>query len=165
KKTIDDLYASQQINKRAPIAIVGYADFLASEEYNLFLSQMRANNVRKYIGSLGINLDEIRVVIGKGEVKRSDTLGKDKGVAFDRRVEIVMEYEKVGKGGYVPKSERGDMTVIMRPKDKVVHPPSTTDEGFAIEDVPVGKSFILQKIYFPMGRHFPKNSSDRKSVV
>ena len=158
---IDRLYADNKINKRAPIAIVGYADFLASEEYNLSLSQKRANNVKQYLKNFDLNLNEIRTVIGKGEVRRNDTFGKDKGIAQDRRVDIVMEYERVGKKPQQDREEeRGDMTVIMRPREKLETPPSTTDTGFAIEDVPVGKSFILKNIYFPMGRHFPKQTSD-----
>jgi len=162
KNQIQKLYTDDKINKRAPIAIVGYADFLASEEYNMWLSQKRADNVKAYLGTLSINLNEIKAVVGKGEVKRKDTLGKDKGIAQDRRVDIVMEYEKLGKQPYVPKEERGDMTVIMRPREKLEIPPSSNDKDFHIEDVPVGKSYILKNIYFPMGRHFPKQTSDEE---
>jgi outer membrane protein OmpA-like peptidoglycan-associated protein len=161
KNRIDQLYANDKINRKAPIAIVGYADFLASEEYNLFLSQSRANNVKKYLGKFDLDLSEIRVVIGKGEIKRKDTMGKDKGVAEDRRVDIVMEYERAGKKN-VDTEEKGDMTVVMHPREKTIPPPSTSDEGFEIENVPVGKSFILKNIYFPMGRHFPKQTSDEE---
>lgn len=161
KNTIDKLYADAKINKRAPIAIVGYADFIASEEYNLSLSQKRATNVKEYLRKFDLDLQEIRTVVGRGEVKRKDTLDKDKGVARDRRVDIVMEYEKLGKK-QVKEEERGDMTVIMRPKEKKEVPPSTGDAGFDIEKVPVGKSFILKNIYFPMGRHFPKQTSDEE---
>ena len=157
--TIDKLYSDKKINKRAPIAIVGYADFIASEEYNLSLSQKRANNVREYLKKFDLNLNEIRTVVGKGEVKRKDTTGKDDGIARDRRVDIVMEYEKMHKK-VVDREERGDMTVVMRPREKHEVPPSTSDEGFSIEDIPVGKSYILKNIYFPMGRHFPKQTSD-----
>lgn len=163
QQVIEQLYANKKINKRAPIAIVGYADFIASEEYNLSLSQKRANNVRDYLKKFDLDLNEIRTVIGKGEVKRRDTAGKDKGIAKDRRVDIVMEYERAGKKN--PKgneAEQGDMTVVMRPSEKKEMPPSTNDTNFSIEDVPVGKSFILKNIYFPMGRHFPKQTSDEE---
>ena len=159
---INKLYSDKKINKRAPIAIVGYADFIASEDYNLLLSQRRANNVKNYLKNFDLNLNEIRTVVGRGEVKRKDTFGKDEGIASDRRVDIVMEYEKINKRNEVSLEERGDMTVIMRPREKQEVPPSTSDEGFLIENVPVGKSFILKNIYFPMGRHFPKNTSDEE---
>lgn len=163
KNIINGLYANDKINKRAPIAIVGYADFIASEEYNLSLSQRRANHVREYLKRFDLDLNEIRTVMGKGEVKRKDTLGKDKGVPKDRRVDIVMEYEKMKKlKSDGEKDERGDMTVVMRPHEKREVPPTTNDTNFSIENVPVGKSFILKNIYFPMGRHFPKQTSDEE---
>lgn len=160
KNEINKLYDDEKINRRAPIAIIGYADFIASEDYNLLLSQKRANNVREYLKKFDLNLNEIRTVIGKGEVKRKDTVGKSKGIAQDRRVDIVMEYEKLHKN--FSEEERGDMTVVMHPHEKLEVPPSSTDKGFEIEDVPVGKSFILKNIYFPMGRHFPKQTSDEE---
>lgn len=155
---IDQLYANKKINKRAPIAIVGYADFLASEEYNNLLSQKRANNVKDYLKKFDLNLDEIRSVVGMGEVKRKDTFQRKEGIAEDRRVDIVMEYEKAYKKKLI--AERGDVTVVMRPKQVTEIPPSTADPNFEIENIPVGKSYILKNIFFPMGRHFPKQSSD-----
>lgn len=155
---IDQLYTNKKINKRAPIAIVGYADFLASEEYNNLLSQKRANNVKEYLKKFDLNLDEIRAVVGMGEVKRKDTFQRKEGIAEDRRVDIVMEYEKAYKKKLM--AERGDVTVIMRPKQVAEIPPSTADPNFEIENIPVGKSYILKNILFPMGRHFPKQSSD-----
>lgn len=161
KNIINKLYDDKKINKRAPIAIIGYADFIASEDYNKVLSQKRADNVREYLKRFDLNLNEIRTVLGKGEIRRKDTLGKDKGIAIDRRVDIVMEYEKL-KAKKIIQEERGDMVVVMHPHDKTAMPLSTTDTGFEIENVPVGKSFILKNIYFPMGRHFPKQTSDEE---
>ncbi len=158
QRFIDQLYADKKINRKAPIAIVGYADFIASEDYNLLLSQKRADFVKNYLSKFDLNLNEIRTVVGRGEVKRKDTTDKPQGVAKDRRVDIVMEYEKVYKRKLI--SDRGDMTVVMRPKELTEVPPSTNDPGFEIENIPVGKSYILKNIYFPMGRHFPKQASD-----
>lgn len=155
KKTLDSLNQKNKFKKNVPVAIVGYADFLATEEYNLELSQQRAIHVKEYMKTFGVDEHRIHIVIGRGEVKRKDTLNAIKGVAQDRRVDIVMEYMKA-----LPKKVFGGDTVIsMHPGDKLIPPPMSTDKDFDIEAIPIGRTFILNKIYFPMGRHFPKESS------
>lgn len=159
KEKIDKLYYQEKINKTAPIAIVGYADFLASDEYNLDLSQRRANNVKQYLATFGIDVNAIRIVIGRGEVKRKDTMGRSKGVQDDRRVDIVMEYTKINSRTQANRMSINDTVIRMKPSEKLITPPATTDSGFDITLIPPGKTFILNNIYFPMGRHFPRETS------
>jgi outer membrane protein OmpA-like peptidoglycan-associated protein len=47
----------------------------------------------------------------------------------------------------------------MHPREKLLIPPSSSDPDFDIMQIPKGKTFILKNIYFPMGRHFPRESS------
>ena len=67
--------------------IVGYADYLGSEEANIILSEKRAEAVKEYLLGLGIRQDSIALVTGKGEVSR-DIIG-DEGYPTDRRVDII----------------------------------------------------------------------------
>lgn len=152
KTKMDSLIYHGKVRKGFPISIIGYADFLNTDEYNLVLSRQRAQNVGDYLASSGIEKKFIKLLVGKGEVKRSDTVGKAKGIPHDRRVDIVMEYEPV-------KSKPRDTVVHMRPSEKLIVPPSTDDPDFDITSIPKGKTFILKNIYFPMGRHFPKQAS------
>lgn len=149
---IDSLFYTNKIRNGIPISIIGYADFLNSDEYNLSLSRSRADNVKSHLTKSGIDAKYIKLLVGKGEVRRTDTAGKTKGIARDRRVDIVMEYEQ-------PKRKPRDTVINMRPSEKLAVPPSTDDPSFDITTIPKGKTFILKNIYFPMGRHFPKQAS------
>lgn len=156
RRTIDSLLYLEKIKNGIPISIIGHADYLATDEYNLDLSHRRAENVRNYIIRSGIDGNVVKLLVGRGEVKRTDTLRRERGVAEDRRVDIIMEYKKPPQAGT---TSNDDTLIVMRPGDKLIMPPSTTDEGFDITAIPKGKTFILKNIYFPMGRHFPKESS------
>jgi outer membrane protein OmpA-like peptidoglycan-associated protein len=151
---IDSLFYKEKIVKGVPVSIIGYADFLSTDEYNLELSRQRATNVRDYLVRSGLDDKAIKLLVGRGEVKRKDTVHRGKGIPADRRVDIVMEYERPKRG----KPSR-DTFISMRPRDKLVIPPSSDDPDFDITLIPKGKTFILKNIYFPMGRHFPRESS------
>jgi outer membrane protein OmpA-like peptidoglycan-associated protein len=160
--SIDSLFYIEKIHKGVPVSIIGYADFLATDEYNLNLSRERAENVKKYMISSGLEPSAIKLLIGKGEIKRADTIKKDRGIPQDRRVDIVMEYEKPVIAKLIPTENQHGDTIRMQPSQKLVIPPSTADPGFDITNVPLGKTFILKNIYFPMGRHFPRETSNEE---
>ena len=152
KDHIDSLLYLDKIRPGVSISIIGYADYLNTDEYNLILSRTRATNVKSYLVRNGIDDRAVKLLTGKGEVKRKDTLGKAKGIPSDRRVDIVMEYKK-------PLRTSRDTVITMKPAEKLEVPPSTSDPGFDILQIPKGKTFILKNIYFPMGRHFPRQNS------
>lgn len=68
--------------------IIGYADYLGSEESNVTLSQNRANAVQEYLQGLGIKQENIETVTGKGEINRD--IASNDGYPEDRRVDIVL---------------------------------------------------------------------------
>lgn len=68
--------------------IIGYADYLGSEESNVTLSQNRADAVQQYLQGLGIKPQNIETVTGKGEVSRN--MAATDGYPEDRRVDIVL---------------------------------------------------------------------------
>ncbi|MCD4834915.1 MAG: OmpA family protein [Bacteroidales bacterium] len=63
------------------LIIDGYADETGDDEYNLKLSQDRADNVKKYFIDNGINENRLQA-FGKGEIKSGDELDKSRKVEF-----------------------------------------------------------------------------------
>lgn len=88
------------------ILVVGHADRLGSDEYNMRLSLRRANEVAGYLASKGIPADRIKIE-GRGEMeqvsKSSDCMGLTRARTIiclqpDRRTEItVMGNEAANK--------------------------------------------------------------------
>jgi peptidoglycan-associated lipoprotein len=64
----------------------GHCDPRGTEEYNLALSNQRAQSVRKYLEELGVNADQL-LVVPKGELEATGT--DEEGWAKDRKVELV----------------------------------------------------------------------------
>lgn len=72
------------------IVVEGHTDSTGAEEYNLTLSQQRADSVKNYLSGAGVSADRISAV-GKGEaypVATNDTVG---GRQQNRRVEVIVE--------------------------------------------------------------------------
>lgn len=155
--TIDSVYYTGSINMHTTIDIIGYTDFLATDAYNLTLSRQRAENVKAYLLGFGLKEEHIRLVLGKGEVKRTDTSNKRDGIPGDRRVDMVFYSGKTKAGGQHTKNF--DTIITMKPRYKKAATITSADSGFDIHQIEKGQSFILENIYFPMGRHFPKETS------
>lgn len=69
------------------IEIIGHTDSIGSKEYNLELSQKRANEVVKYLIKNNINKNRL-YPIGKGDTEPIKTNNSEKNRAINRRVEI-----------------------------------------------------------------------------
>jgi outer membrane protein OmpA-like peptidoglycan-associated protein len=87
---LDSLISNKVLLMGRPIILLGYGDYLGSEEYNKNLSYIRAKNVQDYLVLAGFNKSDITVVIGKGKINRNATNGK-LGSPPDRKVEIIYE--------------------------------------------------------------------------
>jgi OmpA-OmpF porin, OOP family len=77
----------------AKINITGYADKLGTKEYNLALSEKRAQTIRAYLIGKGIAADSIKAQAGKWQNHSDSCNSKDKTaqiacLSADRRVEI-----------------------------------------------------------------------------
>lgn len=132
-RSIDSLIYLDTLRPGKKIGILGYADYLGSAESNITLSEARANNVKAYLLRMGIREDDIQIVIGRGEVSRTDTMSKE-GNATDRRVDII-------PGGF---------KVLPKPPVKPVPlPPAVT----AIAQVKKDETVRLKKIFFYPGSH------------
>ena len=142
------LYNDRIVNGKS-ILIVGYADHLGSEEMNDTLSKKRAANVRDYLVDMALNKDDIKLVIGKGEVKRK--IERADGYPVDRRVDIVISDKKALASKPVkpkPAPPRKDTGRIARNT-----PPAT------IEEARPGETIRMDKIFFYAGRHYVRQES------
>ncbi|WP_163557522.1 OmpA family protein [Halomonas sp. NO4] len=74
-------------NRDINVTIAGHTDSIGSAEYNRDLSQRRADSVRDYLVSQGIDTNRMRTV-GYGEERPVATNETDAGRAQNRRVEI-----------------------------------------------------------------------------
>lgn len=72
------------------IEIEGHTDAVGSDEYNLKLSQERADTVRYYLVQSGIAQDRVTSTRGLGEVRPVATNDTPEGRQMNRRVEIVI---------------------------------------------------------------------------
>ena len=78
------------------IEIEGHADAIGSEEYNQRLSERRAESVRVYFNQQGVT-KPIVAAVGFGESKPVATNGTAEGRQQNRRVEIVVTGESIGR--------------------------------------------------------------------
>lgn len=72
------------------IEVEGHTDAVGSQEYNLKLSQGRAESVRYYLGQSGLAADKFTATRGLGEIRPVATNDTPEGRQRNRRVEIVI---------------------------------------------------------------------------
>lgn len=77
-------------NPEVRVTIAGHTDAVGTNEYNLDLSQDRADSVASYLVSQGIAGNRMRTV-GYGEERPVATNETDAGRAMNRRVEIMSQ--------------------------------------------------------------------------
>ena len=82
--------AINALNKNVDVAIYGFADFLSNDEYNVVLSQKRADVIKKYVHSKKSSYINIYVCEGKGE-RFSKNNSSPGGEPKQRRVDIYFE--------------------------------------------------------------------------
>ena len=87
KATLDELIARLRGDNSIIIPIVGYASSTGTEEHNLQLSERRAEAVKNYLVSQGIDSDRIQVA-SKGEQDPIADNSTPQGRALNQRVEI-----------------------------------------------------------------------------
>jgi peptidoglycan-associated lipoprotein len=88
KASLQKNFDCLQANKDRTIAVVGHTDARGTVEYNISLSDDRAQAVITYLGRLGVDPARMRKLPkGSAEAKGTD----EAGYAKDRRVEFVWE--------------------------------------------------------------------------
>src|SRR5687767_6564561 len=87
KLHLDSAIYNRSLSDAHGIQIIGYADEVGGNDYNLNLSRKRAKNVKAYLIESGFREDRITLLTGKGE-EAAQAAGPDGNVA-DRRVDVV----------------------------------------------------------------------------
>jgi outer membrane protein OmpA-like peptidoglycan-associated protein len=88
-----DQIAEALRGKEQPMVVFGFTDNVGTRDFNLDLSQKRANSVRDYLVSRGIPQDLVSAQ-GKGPDNPVSDNGSVEGRATNRRVEIVVQPKK-----------------------------------------------------------------------
>lgn len=84
---LDELSQSLQYDKNLKLKITGHTDNRGSQKYNLNLSELRANEVKKYLMRKGIEPQRIATE-GKGMTEPLNDNSSGDNRARNRRVEI-----------------------------------------------------------------------------
>lgn len=134
------------------ISIYGFCDDRGTNDYNLELSQNRADAIKMMFSDYGIDQDLITNVNGKGEillkVLNEDEVSKIRGL--NRKVEIIVEPKKDSK-----KEEK----VAETPKENK----KITTKDIADGTVKKGDKIRLDKIYFKT--NYSYITSDSKKTL
>jgi outer membrane protein OmpA-like peptidoglycan-associated protein len=149
QKKIDLLIYNDKILSGSSVTIIGYADYLGTNTYNQDLSMKRAQNVKDYLVTYGINPQDITMCIGRGKIDRANATGKS-GSPIDRRVDIVMNNKNrpITKTNTRPKTTK---------RDTIRHVTVTNIDD--IKTLKPGSVFKLKNVYFPADRHVMKPES------
>jgi len=144
-KTIDSLIYLDVLHPGKKVGILGYADYLGSEETNQTLSEARANKMKEYLLHMGMKEDDIQIVIGKGEVVREGMTALT-GNQTDRRVDII-------PGGFkVPPAPVKKKEVA--PKTDTIRKPIIN-----LTNIKPNQTIRLNKIFFYPGSHKMREES------
>ncbi|QEA39894.1 OmpA family protein [Pistricoccus aurantiacus] len=87
ERILDDVADKLRGNENVRVRIEGHTDSIGDAEYNLRLSQNRADSVAEYLASQGISVDRMKTV-GYGEQQPVATNETKAGRAENRRVEL-----------------------------------------------------------------------------
>jgi outer membrane protein OmpA-like peptidoglycan-associated protein len=129
------------------ISIFGFCDDIGAADYNLILSQQRADAIKTIFSNNEISESLITNVDGKGQILLKIIEEKDvlKIRGLNRKVEIIVK----------PKPPKPvEKVVVVEEKKK-----STVD--ILKDNLKVGDKIILENIYFSNGYSYPKAESKK----
>lgn len=132
-RQLDSLAYYDVLTPRKNYGIIGYADYLGSEESNVTLSQNRADAVQQYLHGLGIKPQNIETVTGKGEVNRD--IADNDGYPRDRRVDIVLGGFKAPVQPYTPTPPKPKPIVKETPAPKIDITNLKKDETIRLDNI------------------------------
>jgi outer membrane protein OmpA-like peptidoglycan-associated protein len=94
RPTLDQAIKILRDNPTIRVRIAGHTDSKGSDEYNMKLSQSRADAVKAYLVQNG-SVDASRIEsVGKGEIEPIATNDTDEGRSLNRRIEFIVLGEK-----------------------------------------------------------------------
>ena len=85
---LDEAAATLRANPNVIVQVNGYTDAIGTEEYNLRLSQRRADAVKNYLVQQGVS-PSVLITQGFGKTNFVATNDTPEGRAQNRRVELV----------------------------------------------------------------------------
>jgi len=136
------------------ISIYGFCDDRGSENYNLNLSQRRAESIKAVFSNNEIDESLISNVDGKGEIllKIIKEIDIDQIRGLNRKVEIIVSKKS-------PKTKEKKVVIKTIPMPKNLK----TTEDIAIGNVKEGDKIRLEKIYFKTG--YPYLTKESKPIL
>ncbi len=133
------------------IAIFGFCDDIGAPDYNLILSQQRADAIKTIFSNNEISESLITNVDGKGQILLK--IVEEKNVlkirGLNRKVEIIVTPKP-------PKPIEKEEVVVVKEKKK-------TTVDILKDTLKVGDKIVLENIYFSNGYSYPKAES-RKTL-
>ncbi len=128
------------------ISIYGFCDDRGSNQYNLNLSQDRANTIKDIFFESGVNQGLITNVDGKGKILLKIISSENVNIirGLNRKVEIEIEYKKNKK------------EISLKQKEKIIENTNVDDKGRTLpltleSELIVGDKVILKDILFQTG--------------
>ncbi|MDI6792020.1 MAG: OmpA family protein [bacterium] len=97
-----------------PVVIEGHCDWRASDEYNLGLSDRRANSVKNYLVEVQGIPEERLTPIGYGESRPVATNSTEEGMQLNRRVEIKSAGQEKVEAPVIPPREYTPKVLLNR---------------------------------------------------
>lgn len=92
KDFLDEVVAALTDNIDLRIRLTGYTDNIGSQKFNLKLSKVRAESIRKYLMLKGVDADRIEST-GKGMAEPLNDNSTEEARALNRRVEMKILYD------------------------------------------------------------------------
>ena len=89
KSVLDQAAALLQKHERVVVEVAGHTDSVGSDEYNMGLSDRRANSVKDYLTAKGVKASRLSAH-GYGESRPVASNDTDEGRAENRRVELIV---------------------------------------------------------------------------
>ena len=129
------------------VSISGFCDDRGSNQYNLNLSQDRANTIKDIFSESGVNQDLITNVDGKGEILLKIISSENVNIirGLNRKVEIEIEYKSNKKGVVVKKNKESVDNKKIDDKGRVL--PLNLESELMVGDKVVLKDILFQTGY------------------
>ena len=150
------------IQKVYSIDIYGFCDDRASFEYNIVLSNNRANSVRNMLVSQNVPQEKIITILGKGEVPLSTNIEAEipKVRQSNRKVEIIVNLMGNNPNGKAYPKKNYNKLLIIRG-----YPNDNTD--LLKGELSVGDKIRFEDLYFEIGYPFltPKSKKELEKIA
>lgn len=159
---LDSLVYNGVLRPNQSLKLIGYGDYVGSNDYNLDLSRRRAVRVQDYLIGSGFDREKIVLVLGKGRIDRP-SMEDHSGYAPDRRVDIVRNAPEppppvTFNAAVAPAPPVTPLPPASAPQDTMTAATPLPAE-LDLTKLSVNQTFVLDNIYFYTGRHFIKKES------